>query len=214
MRTTSIYICILSSILAIGSASPVSSSSSQKDLTDYVRKYQSATLSREALNRIGKYDHYIQYFTSFNYFRPNHKVSPDFLKALILAESGADPKAVSDKNALGLGQIILSTGKQAGRALYNSNTHFRYVPKSRLKNITREDLFDPATNILLTCYLIAKYNYKFEGKLELVLSAWNAGENTESLSKGQHAPYQETQNLIGKVNGYYIYLLKQRGAIR
>ena len=74
--------------------------------------------------------------------------------------------------------------------------------------MSQNDLFDPAINILLTCYLVAKYNYKFDGKLDLVVSAWNAGENTDSLNYGLHAPYQETENLIGKINAYYIYLLK------
>lgn len=180
------------------------------DLHTYVKKYQSTAVSETALLKLQQYDHLIDYFTGFNYFLPNHRVSSDFIRALILAESGADPRAVSPKNALGLGQILLATGREAGQELYKSPTHFRYVPKSTLKNISRQDLFDPATNILLTCYLIAKYNYKFSGKLELVLSAWNAGEYTESLASGRHAPYSETQNLIGKVNGYYLYLLNQK----
>ncbi len=192
----------------------VAAPSSKADLQSYVRKYQSASISTEALRRIARYDHLIEYFTGFNYFRPNYRVNSDFVRALILAESAAVPDAISGKNAMGLGQIILTTGQQAGRELYKSKTHFRYVSKDTLQNITRQDLFDPATNILLTCYLIAKYNHKFDGRIELVVSAWNAGENTESLSLGQHAPYSETQDLIGKVNGYFIYLLRKKDALR
>ncbi len=184
------------------------------ELIDYVRKYQSVSISSGVLERLAPYEHLINYFTSFDYFRPNHRVSADFIKALILAESSADPRAISPKGAAGLGQIILTTGQQAARELYDSDTVFRYVSRETLNNIQHHDLLDPATNILLTCYLIAKYNLKFNGKLELVLSAWNAGENTTSLSRGEHAPYRETKDLIGKVNGYYIYLLKQRGALR
>ncbi len=164
--------------------------------------------------RLQRYDHLIDYFTSFSYFEPNHKVSADFIRALILAESSVNPNAVSSKNAFGLSQIILSTGRQAGLELYKSRKNFKYVSQASLKNITRKDLFDPAINILLTCYLIAKYNYKFEGKLELVISAWNAGENTRSLARGRYANYVETKNLIGKVNGYYLFLLKNKGALR
>lgn len=206
-RTAFVSIALLCGVV-------LSASASSSDLHTYVKRHQSSKLSHEAINRISRYDQLIEYFTSFNYYVPNHKVSPDFIKALILAESGANPRAISPKNAYGLGQIILTTGKEAGLELFNSKTHFKYVPKSTLKNITREDLFDPATNILLTCFLIAKYNYKFDGRLELVLSAWNAGENTHSLAKGQHAPYSETKNLIGKVNGYYLHLLRKKGAIR
>jgi len=127
-----------------------------------------------------------------------------------VAESGVNPEAISKKKALGLGQILLATGRQAGKELSQSKTNFKYASKSRLNNLDRKDLFDPAINILLTCYLISKYNYKFNGRLDLVVSAWNAGENTNSLSRGQHAPYEETENLIGKVNGYYTFLLKNK----
>lgn len=184
--------------------------SSDAEITSYVNQYRNTTLTKAQLQRINRYDHLIQYFSGFSYFQPRHKVSPDFIRALILAESNAKPKAVSNKNAHGLGQIIYSTGKQAALELSKSSVHFNYVTKNTLRNLTKEDLFDPATNILLTCYLIAKYNYKFDGKLELVLSAWNAGEYTDSLSNMKHAPYKETENLIGKVNGYYLYLIRNR----
>ncbi|MGB3212646.1 MAG: transglycosylase SLT domain-containing protein [Desulforhopalus sp.] len=175
-----------------------------------VKKYQNSTISSSEIKRLARYDHLIRYFSGFSYFVPRHKVSPDFIRALILAESGANPKAISNKNALGLGQILLSTGKDAAKRLAQSKTSFRYVSKKRLENLHSNDLFDPAVNILITCYLVAKYNHKFEGKLDLVVSAWNAGEYTESLSRGRHAPYRETENLIGKVNAYYVYLLKHK----
>ncbi len=184
--------------------------SAEAEITSYVNKYRNTTISRAQLQRIKRYDNLIQYFSSFSYFLPRHKVSPDFIRALILAESNANPRAVSNKNAQGLGQIMYSTGKQAAFELSKSSVHFNYVTKKTLRNLTKEDLFDPAVNILLTCYLIAKYNYKFDGKLELVLSAWNAGEYTDSLSKMKHAPYKETENLIGKVNGYYLFLIRNR----
>ncbi|WP_228130140.1 lytic transglycosylase domain-containing protein [Desulfotalea psychrophila] len=156
------------------------------------------------------YDHLVKYFSSFAYFVPRHQVNPYFIHALILAESSANPRAISPEKAYGLGQIILSTARIAGRELADSGIEFKYIRESRLKNLRRNDLFNPAINILLTCYLIAKYNYKFNGQLELVITAWNAGEYSKYLYHGKHAPYKETENLIGKVNGYYNYLLKNR----
>ncbi|MFW2367000.1 MAG: lytic transglycosylase domain-containing protein [Desulforhopalus sp.] len=176
-----------------------------------VRKYSNSVVSPEAIRKLSPFDHLIQYFSGISYFAPRHKVSPDFIRALILAESGANPVAVSSKNALGLGQIMLSTGRQAALELAESTTHFHYVSRKTLQDLQKDDLFDPAVNILLTCYLVAKYNHKFDGKLDLVVSAWNAGENTSSLRYGRHAPYKETENLIGKINGYYVYLLKNPG---
>lgn len=181
---------------------------SQAELAGYINKYHRSTVSADQLLKINRYNHLIDYFADFSYVVPRHKVSADFIRALILAESNANPEAVSNKNALGLGQILLPTAQQAAKKLSQSKTHFRYVDKTRLANLRRTDLFDPAINILITCYLISRYNHKFEGKIELVLSAWNAGEYTPSLSVMKHAPFQETENLIGKVNGYYLFFLR------
>lgn len=175
-----------------------------------VKKYKGVEVNQHQIGKLRQYDHLIRYFCSFSYYKPKHKVSPDFVRALILAESGADPHAVSHKNALGLGQILHSTGREAAQELSKTRTVFRYIDKKKLANLQRDDLFDPAMNILLTCFLIAKYNYRFDGRLDLVLSAWNAGENTESLQSMKHAPYRETEDLIGKVNGYFTYLLRNR----
>ncbi len=175
-----------------------------------VSKYRDSRVHPQDIEKLKKYDHLIRYFAGFCYFRPKHKVSPDFVRALILAESGANPQAISAKNALGLGQILFETGDRAAKELASSLTSFRYVSKGTLSNLREDDLFDPAVNILLTCYLIAKYNYKFEGRLDLVVSAWNAGEYTESLSRLSHAPFRETEDLIGKVNAYYVYLMRNQ----
>ncbi len=180
----------------------------RSDLLTSVKRYKNHRVSQDQIKKLARYDHLIRYFSGFSYFIPRHKVSPDFIRALVLAESGADHLAVSDKDALGLGQILLTTGEEAARELAQSTTHFRYVSRFQLENLSKNDLFDPAINILLTCYLVAKYNYKFEGKLDLVVSAWNAGENTDSLNYGRHAPYGETENLIGRINAYYLYFLK------
>jgi hypothetical protein len=180
------------------------------ELIHQVNKYADIRLTPERLNKIDRYNGLIDYFCGFSFVQPRHKVSPDFIRALILAESDANPRAVSRKNAIGLGQIIASTGIEAGLELSKGSVDFHNVSRARLKNLSEEDLYDPAVNILLTCYLIAKYNQKFNGHLALVLSAWNAGENIKELKQGQYAPYHETHELIGKVNGYYRCLLQQK----
>ena len=184
--------------------------SSMANLNTSVNKYRNSGLTRDEIRKLSQYDHLIRYYSNFAYFVPRHKVNPDFIRALIVAESGVNPNAISKKKALGLGQILLSTGRQAGEELSQFQMDFKYASKTRLNNLKQTDLFDPAINILLTCYLISKYNHRFDGRLDLVVSAWNAGENTDSLSHGRHAPYEETENLIGKVNGYYTYLLKHK----
>ena len=183
------------------------------NLVDSINKYKNNQVSRDALQRLAPFNKYIHYYSQFTFFRPRHKVSPDFIKALILAESSANPKAVSNKGAMGLGQICYPTGKEAALELAQSKYHFRNIPPKRLRDLKEQDLFDPEINILLTCYLISKYNFKFDGKLELVLTAWNAGAYQRDLQRGNVAPYKETQELIGKVNSYYIDLLRKRSKI-
>lgn len=179
-------------------------------LRQSLNKYKSLEVSHVAMERLLPYNKLINKYTQYTFFRRNHKVSPDFIRALILAESSANPRAISSKGAMGLGQIMYETGKQAAIELSKSKYSFPYLNRQKLYQLKKEDLFDPAVNILLTCYLISKYNYKFNGRLELVLSAWNAGEYHEELNKGRPVPYKETHDLIGKVNGYYVDLLQKR----
>jgi len=179
-------------------------------LKQSIQKYESLEVSDLAMKRLVPFNKLINKYAQYTFFRRNHKVSPDFIRALILAESSANPKAVSSKGAMGLGQIMFSTGKQAAIEISKSKYNFPYLNRQKLYHLQKEDLFDPAVNILLTCYLISKYNYKFNGRLELVLSAWNAGEYHEELNQGRPVPYKETHDLIGKVNGYYIDLLQKR----
>lgn len=173
-------------------------------------KYKGIEVSKVALERLQPYNSLINEYAKYSFFKRNHKVSPDFIRALILAESSGNPRAVSSKGAMGLGQIMYATGRQAAVELSKSNYTFPHLSKQKLSRLKQKDLFDPAVNILLTCYLISKYNYKFNGRLELVLSAWNAGEHHEELDKGRPVPYKETHDLIGKVNGYYVDLLQKQ----
>ena len=190
----------------------VSVGPAKASLAHYVNKYKMIKVSRDQEKKLARYSYLINYFCKFSYFQPHHKVNPDFIRALILAESNGDPAARSNKNARGLTQITYATGKQAATALAQKHVHFRYVSRKTLQNLRPADLYNPAVNILLACYLIAKYNYQHQGKLDLVVSAWNAGEY--SIVEDRPAQYKETLNHIGKVNGYFIYLLKQKNRRR
>ena len=179
-------------------------------LHHYVQKYRHILPTQEQLDRLGRYDPYITYFTSFSYSQPGHKVNPDFIRALILAESDGYPDALSPEGARGVTQILYPTGKKAAREIAARADTLRFVTKKQLVNLKPNDLYNPAINILLACYLIAEYNAKFGGKLDLVVSAWNAG--THSIINNRPANYPETLNHIGKVNGYFLYFLRQRRA--
>ncbi|PID72482.1 MAG: lytic murein transglycosylase [Desulfobulbus propionicus] len=177
----------------------------EASLSRYVQKHRNIQVTHQQSQKIARYDYLIQYYSSIAYFRAGHKVNADFIRALMLAESNGDPKAISPKDARGLCQITFPTGKQAATELAQKNIRFKYVSRNRLLNLRPNDLYNPAINVLLTCYLISKYNFQFQGKLDLVVAAWNAGEH--SITNNRPPQYQETLNLIGKVNGYFIHFL-------
>ncbi|PIE59492.1 MAG: lytic murein transglycosylase [Desulfobulbus propionicus] len=181
----------------------LSTSAFAASLSYYVNKYRGIAVNSVQAHRISRYNHLIEHFSSFAYIQSGHKVNPDFIRALMLAESNAKPRAVSSKGARGLCQIMFSTGKIAAQELAKLDLRYRYVSRRRLVRLKEKDLFSPSVNILLTCYLIAKYNDRFRGRLDLVVAAWNAGEN--SIHRSRVPQYKETLDLIGKVNGYFTY---------
>jgi soluble lytic murein transglycosylase-like protein len=106
-------------------------------------------------------------------------VDKSLIKAVIHAESGYDPNAVSSKGASGLMQLMPNTAK----SLKVANS------------------FDPADNIRGGVRYLKFLLDTFRGDVALALAAYNAG-----LSKvaqyGGVPPYQETQNYVAKVLNY------------
>lgn len=178
-------------------------------LENSINKYRNIKISDSQRRRLSEIDYLIQYYCDFAFSRGAHKINPDFMRALILAESNADPSATSNKNARGLTQIMYTTGKQAALDLADRGCDYHYVSREELKNLTPDDLYRPAVNILIACYLIDKYNHQFQGQLDLVVSAWNAGEG--SIKNDTPPPYAETTRSIGKINGYLIKFISYGG---
>jgi soluble lytic murein transglycosylase-like protein len=85
----------------------------------------------------------------------NHGVDPALVKAVIKTESNFNRFAVSNKGALGLMQLIPSTGRRYGV----------------------RDFFDPQQNIDGGVRHLKFLLQKFNGNVELSLAAYNAGEN-------------------------------------
>lgn len=173
-------------------------------LQDFLKKHSHEVPPKSTKIRIKKYDNYIRYFTSLSFFQQGVKVNANFLRALMSAESAGNPYAVSDKNAIGLTQITPETGRIAARELYQMNFDFEHIDEEKLKNLQPSDLFDPAINILICCYLLDKYNYEYKGNIALTVSAWNAGPGAVRQYRG-YPPYEETLTLIARVNTYFLH---------
>lgn len=111
-----------------------------------------------------------------------YQLEPEFLHAVITAESSYRRKAVSSAGAKGLMQLMPVTAKRFGV----------------------DDPFDPKQSIHAGALYLNKLLKEFKSK-KLALAAYNAGEGTVRRYNRQIPPYPETQKYVEKVMGFYWY---------
>ncbi|MGA8178927.1 MAG: lytic transglycosylase domain-containing protein [Desulfobacterales bacterium] len=109
-----------------------------------------------------------------------YKIDPCLVKAIIMAESGYNPKAISKRGAKGLMQLMPSTAEALGV----------------------EDIFNPKQNISGGIRYFKQLVKKFDGDVKLALAAYNAGSQKVRHYQGI-PPYKSTQYYIEKVFKYY-----------
>ncbi len=131
-------------------------------------------------------------------------VDPLLLAALIRQESTFEPTAVSPAGARGLTQVMPDTGAALAAELGLA----RWSP---------DDLFRPATSILLGAAGLARRLEQFHGQLYLVLASYNAGAGAvqqwlrERPTSDpdlfvERIPYRETYAYVQRVyTGYRAY---------
>lgn len=115
-----------------------------------------------------------------------HKVDPAMVKAIIMAESSFNPKAISNRGAVGLMQLMPNTAKSLGV----------------------NDAFDPENNINAGVLYFKKLLKEFRGDVELALAAYNAGSRKVKEYQGV-PPFKTTQVYIKKVFEYYRHYKNQ-----
>ncbi|MEP7294938.1 MAG: lytic transglycosylase domain-containing protein [Burkholderiales bacterium] len=104
-------------------------------------------------------------------------LSPELLHAVITAESRYDANAVSHKGAIGLMQLLPSTGKRFGA----------------------KDLYSAEQNVLAGASYLKWLMGLFGEDMELVLAAYNAGEQAVIRAGRKVPPYPETQAYVRSV---------------
>ena len=109
-----------------------------------------------------------------------HQVSPLLVKSVIQAESRFDPSAVSHKGAVGLMQVMPSTGR--GEGIHN--------------------LLDPRLNLEAGVRHLKKLLKFFNDDEYLALAAYNCGQ--EAMKKfNNKPPFSETHDYVKRVMSYY-----------
>lgn len=136
-------------------------------------------------NRLEQPDNRIQVSqTEKNHFKPlveeaarTYQVDAALLHAVISAESGYNPAAVSQKGAAGLMQLMPETARRYG--VTNS--------------------FDPAQNVRGGAKYLSYLLQLFDNNSELAVAAYNAGENAVIKYGYRIPPYRETLSYVPKV---------------
>ncbi len=122
-----------------------------------------------------------------------HRIDYELLKALVAAESGFDPQAVSPKGAVGLMQVLPATAERFGVA-------------GDARAPVERKLVDPRTNVRAGSRYLRHLMDLFPGRLDLALAAYNAGEGAVQRA-GQRIPdFRETQNYVRTVMQLYTLL--------
>lgn len=112
------------------------------------------------------------------------------LKAVIATESGFDAQAVSPKGAIGLMQLMPATAERFG------------VSASAARTLAQQ-LHDPAVNVPAGARYLRHLMDLFDGRLDLALAAYNAGEGAVRRAGQKIPPFKETQNYVKTVLALY-----------
>jgi soluble lytic murein transglycosylase-like protein len=117
-------------------------------------------------------------------------LDPALLKAVMAAESGFNPDAVSPKGAIGLMQIMPATAE-------------RYGLQADRKKTVAQKLADPKTNIRLGARYLRDLHGMFPNRPELVIASYNAGERAVQKYSNTIPPYPETRSYVQIVKQFY-----------
>ncbi len=128
-----------------------------------------------------------QYSTLIETAARSSGLEPALVKAVLVAESGADPQAVSPRGASGLMQLMPATARQYGV----------------------RDIFDPEQNIRAGTQYLRDLKHRYGNDLRLMLAAYNAGPGAVDQNRGVVPPFGETLEYIPRVLKIYQRLLDE-----
>ena len=108
-------------------------------------------------------------------------VEPNLLRAVIVVESGFNPRAVSNRGAVGLMQLMPATAARFGVS----------------------NRYDPGQNVRGGALYLGFLIKRFDQNVRIALAAFNAGEDAVDRNAGQIPPFSETLEYVPKVMRVY-----------
>jgi soluble lytic murein transglycosylase-like protein len=139
-----------------------------------------STRTPGAVERSAAFSHIIDGAAAAN------RLEAALVRAVIVAESGGDPQAVSKRGARGLMQLMPDTARRYGV----------------------RDIFDPEQNIRGGSRYLRDLKLRYRNDLQLVLAAYNAGPEAVDRQGGRIPPYRETLEYVPRVLQIYHHLLQ------
>jgi len=118
-----------------------------------------------------------------------HGVDVALVHAVISAESGYNPGAVSRAGARGIMQLMPDTARRFGV----------------------QNIMDPSDNIHGGVRYLRELMKLFNGNMELAVAAYNAGENAVIRHGHRVPPYAETVHYVPKVLDFYRKFQSRQG---
>lgn len=106
----------------------------------------------------------LPYWSTIERYSIQKNVDPFLVASLIRQESVFNPLSKSHANALGLMQLLPREAR-------------RYARKERIARWSLKKIYDPEINIRLGVSYLAETLRRYNGSLEQVLAAYNAGDN-------------------------------------
>ncbi|WP_431257373.1 lytic transglycosylase domain-containing protein [Roseateles chitinivorans] len=109
-----------------------------------------------------------------------HRLDPALVSALIFVESRYRADARSPKGAMGLMQLMPATAARYG--VY-----------------TRADLLDPRVNVDIGVRHLRALHDRYDGRVDLILAAYNAGEGAVQRFGQRVPPFPETEDYVRRI---------------
>jgi len=132
----------------------------------------------------------LPYYNEITAISKKYNIQKDVIYSVIKIESDFRETVVSHRGAMGLMQIMPSTGKG--------------IAKSNSLPYTKELLLDPIYNIQIGTLYLSTLSKRYNGHIDDILVAYNAGPSR--LRDGSWKDFKETKNYIIKykiVNFFY-----------